>query len=277
MRPLLIALAALAVPPPPAHAVPVQQTAAAGDVRATLRGEAPEDDRSDRVLEDVRDLTLEIERGGETFRPPLPPCKPGCGPPLQFASFHAEDLDGDGEPEVTVDRYLGGTVCCTGSATIFRWDPIARGYVPSRRTMGSDYALRDLDGDGIPEILTDDARFFARFAPRVAGLHLPWRILQYRAGRFSVVTTQHRDWLLRSRRARAKRVALLESRLRRRVGSRAAARLELRASVPALVAEDRLLGERAKGDARLRRGRRLGWASAAYVRDVRGFLRRTGY
>lgn len=277
MRPLVLALLVLAAAAPAAQAVPAELTAASGQVSATLRGEAPTDDRADQLLEDVRGLSLEVVRAGETFRPPLPACKPDCGPPNQWASLHAEDLDGDGEPEVTVDRFQGGTLCCTGSATIFRWDPIAHGYAPSRRQLGSDYALRDLDGDAVPELVSDDARFYTRFAPRVAGVYLPTRILSYRAGRFSVVTAEHREWLKRSRRGLAKRFGLLHSRLRRKVGSRRAARLELRALTPALVAEDRLLGQRSRGTRRLRRARRAGWAKRRYVRDVRGFLRRTGY
>lgn len=276
MRTLLTALALLLVAAPAALAMPVELTATAGDVRATLRGEAETDESRGRLLEDARDLKLEVRRGDETFTMAVPPCRPDCQPG-GFAALHAEDLDGDGDPEVTIDRFIGGFVCCTGSATIFRYDPVGRTYVPTRRQLGSDYALRDLDEDKALEIVSDDARFYTRFTPRVAGVYLPIRILEFRAGRFSVVTKEHPEAIRRQRGYLAERVALLESRLRRKVDSRQANVLQLRAIAPALVADDRLLGERAKGDARLRRGRRLGWASRGYVRDLRDFLGRTGY
>lgn len=277
MRVLFFAVTALLVAAPAAVAVPVQLSASAGEVRSTLRGEAPADDRADRVLEDVRDLSLEIVRAGRTFRPELPACRPECGPPNQLASLHAEDLDGDGEPEVTVDRSVGGIVCCSGSATIFRWDAVGRGYVPSRRQLGSDYALRNLDADRAIEIVSDDARFYTRFTPRVAGVYLPVRILEFRAGRFRIVTRQHPGVIRRGQRGLARRVAVLESRLRRGVDGRAENVIQLRAIAPALVAHDRLLGQRQRGERRLRRGRSRGWATRGYARDVRGFLDRTGY
>ena len=277
MRALLLATAVLLIAAPAAAAVAVELTATAGDVRATLRGQAPTDDRADQVLEDVRSLSLEIVRAGATFRPPLPACRPDCGPPNQLASLHAEDLDGDGEPEVTVDRYVGGIVCCSGSATIFRWDAVGRRYVPTRRQLGSDYALRNLDADPVIEIVSDDPRFSTRFTPRVAGVYLPVRILEYRAGRFSIVTREHPDVIRRGQRGLARRVSVLESRLRRGVNSRAENVIQLRAIAPALIAHDRLLGQRQRGERRLRRGRALGWATRGYARDVRGFLDRTGY
>ncbi len=276
MRTLLTALALLLVAAPAAVAKPVELTATAGDVRATLRGDAETDDSRGELLEDPRDLRLEIRRGDETFNVAVPPCRPDCQPG-GFAGLHAEDLDGDGDPEVTVDRFIGGFVCCTGSATIFRYDPTGRTYVPSRRQLGSDYALRNLDEDKALEIVSDDARFYTRFTPRVAGVYLPIRILEFRAGSFSIVTKEHPEAIRRQRDHLADRVALLESRLRRKIDSRHANVIQLRAIAPALVADDRLLGERARGEARLRRGRRIGWASRGYVRDLRGFLRRTGY
>ena len=80
----------------------------------------------------------------------------------------------------------------------------------------------------------------------------------------------------RERRQLARRVSVLESRLRRGVNSRAENVVQLRAILPALMSDDRQLGERQVGERRRRRARSLGWATRGYAREVRGFLDGTG-
>lgn len=81
------------------------------------------------------------------------------------------DLNGDGEPEVVVIGYTGGSGCCT---TVGIWDFHAGAY----REMDVDeltagFNLDDLDGDGADEIISQDVRFNAFFSNRADQLYPP--------------------------------------------------------------------------------------------------------
>lgn len=72
------------------------------------------------------------------------------------------DLDGDGDPEVLVDTYSGGAHCCT-TGVIFWFDGTT--YRHDVHFYGdSGYQFKDYNGDGKPEIFTDDDRFAYEFA-----------------------------------------------------------------------------------------------------------------
>lgn len=275
---LSITLLALALPAT-AAADAVSVTTADGGVTATLRADGT-DQPGDRVLERIGRPVLEIARDGRTVRraSPVARCRPDCGERegIAGASLYVRDLDGDGEPEVVVDRWMSGSVCCTGSTTVHRLDDGAYAAVRPKR-MGSRYRLRDLDSDGVPELVSDDPRFFTRFAPRVFGSFLPIRVHRYRWGRFTEVTAEHPGAV---RADRATLIDLLrrhEHRLDRGIRSRAENRGVVRSLLPALVADDRTLGERRTGRARLRRAVSRGDVSRRYVRRVSRFLRRAGY
>jgi hypothetical protein len=81
------------------------------------------------------------------------------------------DLNGDGEPEVVVIGYSGGSGCCT---TVGIWDFHAGAY----REMDVDeltagFNLDDLDGDGADEIISQDVRFDVFFKNRADELYPP--------------------------------------------------------------------------------------------------------
>jgi hypothetical protein len=105
-------------------------------------------------------------------------------------SLSLSDLDGDGEPEVVLDLYWGGAHCCWYTQ-IYRYDATAMRYRPLVHVWGNvGYTLADLSHDGKQELLTRDDRFSYAFAD-FADSAWPVRILDYRAGKFLVVTKDY--------------------------------------------------------------------------------------
>lgn len=103
------------------------------------------------------------------------------------------DLDGDREPEVVLDLFSGGAHCC-GFSQIYRYDAAANQYAPTIHFWGhTDRSfLEDLDGDGLPEFLSSDARFAYRFSS-FAGSGMPLQVWQYRQGSLIDVTRSFPD------------------------------------------------------------------------------------
>src|SRR5689334_10353576 len=123
---------------------------------------------SEATITDATAIRITIERAGvPVFARPLRPCRFGCAPDdptgAGFAGLSVKDLDGDGEPEVLVDRSDGFTPCCTSETAILRLDPVAGTYTEVDRHWGETYRIADVDGDGRPEFLTADQRFYERF------------------------------------------------------------------------------------------------------------------
>jgi hypothetical protein len=137
------------------------------------------------------------------------------------------------------------------------------------------YALKDLDGDGIPELRSFDDRFAYEFTA-YAGTWFPPQIWQFRAGVLNNVTRKYPALV----RADAKR-ALRTYRHHRGF-------VDLRAVVAGYVADEYLLGRGATGwklvHSALRHGKLNGFGrgdawprNGRYVRALRKFLRKTGY
>ncbi len=122
---------------------------------------------------------------------------PGNGMNAQPAGFFSHkrslsltDLDGDGEPEVVLDLYWGGAHCCWYTQ-IYRYDAATGNYVPLVHVWGNvAYVLADLDHDGRQELVSRDDRFSYAFAS-FADSRWPVRILAYRQGKLTVVTTSY--------------------------------------------------------------------------------------
>jgi hypothetical protein len=88
------------------------------------------------------------------------------------------DLDGNGEPEVIVAGFTGGAHCCT-IAGIYGFDAATGTYGHiTRNFLDAGYVLRDLDGDGKPELQSSDARFAYAFASFAASFFPP-QIFRY--------------------------------------------------------------------------------------------------
>jgi hypothetical protein len=266
-----IAVAALA---------PVTVTASSGPVtaRMTATGAA-----STTTISSAVGLRVTVARDGIiAFDAGLRPCRFGCSTDdptgARFAELKLEDLDGDGEPEVLVDRSDGFNPCCTLETAILRRDPATGFYGELDRHWGASYRVADLDHRPGAELLTGDLRFYERFAPRVAGFQLPVKILRLSGPRLVDVT--------RAFPARVRRHARSLSRLirstaaiadGRRPGNRTLARAGLMPQLAAYAAEERMLGRRAVGDRRVTREVRRGHVSAGFRRALMGFLARSGY
>jgi hypothetical protein len=274
---LLATASAVAV----AALAPVSVSASSGPVTATVTaiGAANED-----TITDATAIRVTITRGGAiAFNGPLRPCRFGCSPedPTggRFLELKVADLDGDGEPEVLVDRSDGFTPCCTLETAIMHRNPATGAYGELDRHWGEEYRVADLDRDGRPELVTGDLRFYERFAPRIAGFQLPVEVLQLRAGAGLVdVTRRHPDVVRRDTRSLGRLLrstdAIADG---RRPGDRTIARAALRPQLAAYMADERLLGRRAVGDRRLAREVRRHRVSASFRRALLGFLRRAGY
>jgi hypothetical protein len=266
-----IAVAALA---------PVSVSASAGPVTATLTATGASSGATVTGATGIR-ITI-ARRGAIAFAGPLRACRFGCEPDdpsgARFAQIAVADLDGDGEPEVLVDRADGFTPCCTLETAILRRNRATGAYAELDRHWGESYRVAHLDGDGVPELVTADLRFYERFAPRVAGFQLPVKILQLRGPGFVDVTRAHPavvrrhtrslDGLIRSTDAIADG---------RRPGNRTIAHAALRPQLAAYAAEERVLGRRAVGDRRVAAEVRRRRVTAGFRRTLLRFLGRMGY
>jgi hypothetical protein len=229
---------------------------------------------------DVWDVHLTITRAGASaLAIDVPePCKDCAVVPAGFygsgKSIRIVDLDGDGELEVVFDMNTGGAHCCENT-WIYRWDGAT--YTGTPRAWGdTGYTLRDLDGDGIPELRSYDDRFAYEFTS-YAESWFPLQIFQYRSGRLSDVTRRF-----------PRLVAVDAARALRFYRSHTHRAVDLRGVIAAYVADEYLLGRGSSGWKLVRSARRRGlvagtgrgdpWPRGArYVRVLRRFLRHTGY
>jgi hypothetical protein len=207
------------------------------------------------------------------------PCKDCAVIPAGFygsgKSIQIVDLDGDGEPEVVFDMNTGGAHCCENT-WIYRFTGTS--YVGTPRAWGdTGYTLKDLNGDGIPELRSFDDRFAYEFTA-YAESWFPLQIFQYRAGKLTDVTRQF-----------PKPVAADAGRTlrfyRRHIHSRA---VDLRGVIGAYVADEYLLGHGSRGWKLVSSARKRGLVAglgkgdvwphgAGYPKALRRFLKRTGY
>jgi hypothetical protein len=273
---MLAALAPIAV----AALAPVSVTATGGPVAATLSATGASGGTS---ITGATGIRITIARSGAVaFSGPLRPCRFGCEPDdptgARFAQIAVADLDGDAEPEVLVDRADGFTPCCTLETAILRRNPATGAYVELDRHWGESYRIADLDGDRRSELVTSDLRFYERFAPRVAGFQLPLKILQLRGSALVDVTRAHPAGVRRHAASLGRLIRATDAIADgRRAGNRTIARAALRPQLAAYAAEERLLGRRAVGDARVAHEVRRRRVTAGFRRALLRFLTRTGY
>ncbi len=271
---VLLAVAASAPGAEGAKVVPHRMTAQAGATRAVLFYVPwPKD-----LLMRPR---LEIVRRGSRFVQFVPrSARDRLGPDARTIPFTREgrplvvrDLDGDGEPEVLLGLYWGGAHCCSW-LRLYRFDPERNRYVPQNHWWGelkADYRLRDLDGDGRPELVAGDDRFMWLSYYSAD----PIQIWSYRQGRFRDVTRRFPKQVAQD--ARKWWRFYLED--RRKHDS-------ARESLAAWAADQYLLGQASVVDRVLTKAASRGElrrhffgpkSQHGYVVHLKTFLRKTGY
>ena len=273
---------ALLVPAAAAAQERTVETATNGTVTAELSYVKRTRGRGRFEFEEFRDFRVKITRAGQVLydQPVGDPCEQFCTPTetaLTRKHVALRDLDADGEPEAIVGLFTGGANCCV-LVLAYGYDAAANAYRRAKLDTGGGYVARDLDSDGVIELVGDDFRFRGLFTCGACGPR-PIRIWHHGLRRFEVVT---RDFPGKIR-EHARRMR----RFYERVRSRNEAAFVKGALTP-LAADLCLLDRCARGfrivRAAIRRGeldRRsifdVSPLRFAYLRALKRFLRRTGY
>jgi hypothetical protein len=224
-------------------------------------------------------LRLQIAREGAVLLDQPVPAYPGHTSygvvPAGYGdhrSVSVRDLDGDGEPEVLLDLYWGGAHCCFWSR-VYRYDAAAGTYTAALHFWGDPtYRVKDLNGDGKPELVTADDRFAYRFAA-FAFSGMPVQAWSFAGGTFTNVTRRFPNLIARDAAAM----------WRLYLGARK--EHEVRGFLAAWAANEYALGHAKAVDRALARSLRRGELKTAYgpsdphafIRGLKRFLRSTGY
>jgi hypothetical protein len=258
------------------------ETATNGTVTAELSYVKRTRGRGRFEFEEFRDFRVKITRAGQVLydQPVGDPCEQFCTPTetaLTRKHVALSDPNADGEPEAIVGLFTGGASCCV-LVLAYGYDAAANVYRRAKLDTGGGYVARDLDSDGVIELVGDDFRFRGLFTCGACGPR-PIRIWHHGLRRFEVVT---RDFPGKIR-DHARRMRRFYERVRTR--NEAAF---VKGALTPLAADLCLLDRCARGfrivHAAIRRGeldrRSLFDVSPlrfAYLRALKRFLRRTGY
>jgi hypothetical protein len=258
------------------------ETATSGTVTAELSYTKRTRGRGEFRFEEFRDFRVKITRAGQLLydRPVGDPCKQFCTPTesaLTRKHIGLRDLNADGDPEVIAGLFTGGASCCV-LVLAYGYDAAANTYRRAKLDTGGGFSARDLDHDGVTELVGDDFRFRGLFTCGACGPR-PIRIWHYSLRRFQVVTT---DFPREDPRARAPDAPFLRAGAQAQRGSLREGRAYAARGRPVPAGPLRpWLPDRA---AAIRRGeldrRSLFDVSPlrfAYLRALKRFLRRIGY
>lgn len=251
-------------------------TAGSGQVSAELTYTASADSYLAELgnLRVTRDATVVYDAKVDSCGGPCYVIGDTAGP----ETLRVVDLDLDGEPEVIASAYTGGAHCCA-IAVILHYQPGTGTYVVAARNFGDPgFSIEDLDNDQRPELLTADSRFGYRFTA-FAFSGMPVLIYSFDHGAFADVSKNFRSAI----RADAVswrhwiRKGIKRGKLRRYN--------DLRGFYAAWAADEYRLGHATAVRRTLKKAARRGWLkgngigrqNAAFVRDLLGFLKRTGY
>jgi hypothetical protein len=91
-------------------------------------------------------------------------------------SVSGQDITGDGNPDLVVERYSGGASCCVSYVVLSLGDELASISLPLDSS--TQAAFRDLDADGILEVIGTDDSFRCVFCC-CANSPLPTGVLRY--------------------------------------------------------------------------------------------------
>jgi S-layer homology domain len=208
-----------------------------------------------------QDLRLTIVRGG------VPVVEEAL--PIQQESrnlgFQLKDLDGDGDPELTIDFFVNPPRCCSYSL-IYRYAAGQNRYIPLQYSW--DYQpplVQDLDRDGIPEFDGFNSRFTFDFVSSYDDAAFPKQVLQYRQGEMFDVTRQYPDVV------RENADLLWKEYLQRKAQNR-----EVKGVLAAYLADKYAMGEGEEGWQQVR-DNYVGSDREQFLTRLRGSLRSLGY
>lgn len=223
----------------------------------------------DGVIRNAKGITVTVTKAEPgtpvvTRTAKLPACRFGCAPRGVVGATELQVLDPFGGIDFVafVTRSDGTSVCCTRETSVVPSNPAipVRSY---RLGMNLTVAGRHLSGQ--------DVRFYQRFGPRALGVYLPVRVWGFDERYVAQdVTKQRLDLVEQHRKALEAEIDIWS----RAGGSRTAI---LKVIVPAWAAEMRLLGRRKAADARIAKLVRSKKLTAAFVKDLRRYLDKTGY
>jgi hypothetical protein len=212
------------------------------------------------VSASLDESTLTITRAGVTaFQQPIPDviCD-GC------VDARAEVVQADDDPEsdVMVTASTGGAYCCW-RVGFYTFDAQAQRYRELARDFGpAGVEIKDLDGDGTPELVSGDIRFEEKFGPHITSF-LPPRIYQLSEGVPADVTRMYPAAI----RANAKDAKGAFKFLKGGAGG----------PVAAYVADQYLLGHGKTGLRELDRQIKRGRVDAKFRKKLLALLARYGY
>jgi hypothetical protein len=186
-------LLAVSSAPPSAGEIPERtvETATNGTVTVELSYVKRRRGAGDFEFDQFRDFRVTITRAGQLVysEPVGDPCEQFCAPTetaLTRKHVALRDLNADGEPEAIVGLFTGGANCCV-LVLAYGYDAAANTYRRTQLDTGGGYVARDLDDDGVIELVGDDFRFRGLFTCGACGSR-PIRIWHWSLRRFEVVT-----------------------------------------------------------------------------------------
>jgi hypothetical protein len=273
---------ALLVPAGTAAQSRTVETATNGTVTAELSYVKRERGRRGFRFLEFRDFRVKITRAGVVLydQPVGEPCEQFCSPTesaLTGKHVGLRDLNADGEPEAIVDLFTGGASCCV-LVLAYGYDLTANTYRRAKLDSGGGFVVRDLDKDGVLELVGDDFRFRGLFTCGACGPR-PVRIWHWGLRRFEVVTTDFPAKI----RQHARRMRRFYLRVRRRDEA-----AFVKGALTPLAADLCLLDRCGRGFQIVRGAIRRGELDRRsvfdvsplgtnYLRALKRFLRRTGY
>jgi hypothetical protein len=261
---LALAVGALALVPAAASASDAGSiTHAAGAVSATLAWDAADSG--------VANPRLAVTRAGVRYDITIADvCEEGCilvadddaADSVAASMLKVADLDGDGEPEVLVDSFSGGAHCCL-TARLLTFN--GTGYTPNDFNYGDvGYQLKDLEGDGRPELVGYDPIFSGAFTA-FAGSAFPPLVLHVDRGKFTDVTKRFPSLVRKDATARLKDLR------------KAKRGDDVRGILAAYVADRYLLGQASVATRELDRQRRVGRITRSFKPYLLKKLHAWGY
>jgi hypothetical protein len=183
----------------PASAEPVIESAASGQIAASLSYESTPEENS--PYPKVSNAQLAITRGGQraysgAVASQLVNCQFGCWPltvtGITTDSVEVAELESNGEPDVLLHLWSGGAHCCIIDQ-IYSWSAASSTYGVVERSWGDlRPRLQDLASNGQLEFLTGDDRFAYAFTS-YAHSGFPIEIFIFRSGTFIDVTRSYRS------------------------------------------------------------------------------------